>query len=1764
MDDYTCFFYGTLMVPKILYRAIYGTTDPDLYTDLHALASKLSFSPALLPNFSRRHVRYADYPGITAQAGETVRGVLVTGLTKRDLIHLDRFEGAEYVKQKVEVAVLEGEPLLGSVGNGNEHGDGKADGKGQDVPVEALTYVFKNPEGLEEMTWDFERFQREKMWRWTGEKYEEFEEVDEERERDPTGGRDVNTKLASEEEREALKNDQSQPPIKCPRSLPMQHVEKSAWDVVRRHEIIRPPTEPRRKNLLINTTMAETLGLVAGIAGIISLALQIAQGVAQFHKDLKDAPDNVKTFMAELKILRIMLSEINILLNLDFEAAVQNQPSLQLSQVVDLNAASITDIKPTLEICQRQLESLLSKLEKRGQIGPLRWKRFKAALLAKDTRDSVKNLSRQCQNLSSILGHKSAKKEWQECQKWRQAETVALSAIKGGVDQFNQWHTTQDRQAILNWLTPMDYASQQSDLIHRRQAETGKWFLNSTEFQTWLNTNKETLFCTGMPGAGKTMLASIVVNYLDERFFDNKAIGIAYIYCNFQQMDQQKAEDILASLLKRFAECRQPSLPDSVKDLYDRHKTKQTRPSIDEIFTSLQSVIASYSRVFIVIDALDECQAYESRFFLQKLFSLQANCEVNHFATSRSIPEVTKEFEKSMFLKIRASDEDVQRYLDGNMFKLRESINCNRDLQEEIKTEIVKSVDGMFLLAKLHFESLIGKMTPRAIRTALKRLPTGSDACDHAYKGAMERIEEQFVDQERLAKQVLSWITCATRPLTTMELRHALAIEPSDIELGEDNLLDVKDIVSVCAGLVTIDDKSNIIRLVHYTAQEYFERTRGQWFPDAEIEITKTCITYLSFTAFQNGFCETDDEFEERLQLHPLYDYVSKNWGHHARKASTSCDEVIRFLRNQAQVEASSQGLMALNKWSGHTGYSQEIPKQITGLHLAAYFGIDDTISVITSNSPNPKDSYGQTPLSYAAMNGHEGVVKLLLAEKVEADSKDENGRTPMSHAAMFGHAEVVKLLLTQDGVDPDSKDNNSQTPLLLAAIYGHGAIAKLLLGTDRVAPEFKDAEYGRTALSWAAENGSTAVAEELLGIDGVDLDSMDNNGRTPLSYAVAAAQTNTIQLLLDHGASLATIDHQLKGLLHYAISNMNCKLETVETLLARGAPTDLVDISNMTPLHNTVRFGRQDIAKLLIQKKTLVGDCQMVQFFLDQGANPNAISYHGETPLHLTLRKDVHGPKYKDCWTDDDLRIEALQNLDAEDEVLNEIHEFIPRQRMNIIDRLLNHSEVDIKIQDAEGASVLHRVPYGMPKCNDIVTKLIDKGADVSAWNSEKQSPLQLACLRGDSASVEVLLSHSADVLYMDSYGLNALHYAAKSRNIETISCILRKCDANCLASKDKMERNALHHTLARAPDIKAVQMLLIKGCSVKDKDIEGNSPLAFYLCNSRGRIANDVCRLLLESGSDALAVNGQGLTLAHLSTKHFNLNAANLETLIDSMSAIQAPSAPQISRINFRHPPTDPNSDPYPCRLYLPAIPPHGSASAISTGANIPLEPAAEENHNGRPKPDVLFTHGAGSQLDNPALDAFAEGLARTHTVLCFEDQGSVQQRAATFRSLLDAFPSVAAFGGRSKGSVAAVEASLHSNVKRLILFSLPLSYDRSSDPGRDLLHLPQDLLLLQQDVEVLFIGGDRDELCVLEDLAEIRKRMKARSWWIRIEGADHGIKFEMEKRRSVCKFVGNIAGKWLSGDVSAFSEGEKTADVLVGWDESGKELKSTLLEG
>ena len=954
-------------------------------------------------------------------------------------------------------------------------------------------------------------------------------------------------------------------------------------------------------------------------------------------------------------------------------------------------------------------------------------------------------------------------------------------------------------QTLLDWLSPIDCTMQRNDFLRRRQAGTGEWLLRSKEFGDWVQKPKETLFCWGVPGAGKTIIAAIVIDDLETTFQNNNDVGIAYLFCDFKIQDQ-KPEDLLASLSKQLV--KEGSVPDNVMDLFNQCKSKKKRPSLKEISKVLSSVISSYSRVFIVVDALDECQWKCRTDFLKEMLNPQTETEVNIFATSRFIPEVVKAFEGKASLEIRASKEDVQKYLDENLSQLPPYVQMSKPLQNEIKAECGRAVDGMyvisfhkhpnrltfisFLLAQLYMDSLSGAISPKAIRTALHYLPKRSNAYDQVFHDALARIDGQIENNKVLAKQVISWITLTQRPLTTAELQYAIAIEVGTSEFDAENLREVESMVSVCAGLVTVDEESRIIRLVHHTFQEYLERTQGDWFDRVEAEITTTCVTLLSFNAFETGFSRTDQEFEERLRSYPLYDYAARHWGYHASKALSLDDAAFDFLQNSVKVEAASQAMIAHQEtWLARR--SQEVPRQMTGLHLAAYFGIEQASNALLSkgHASDPLDSYGRTPLSWASQGGCEAVVKLLLENDVNADSKDNVSRTPLSYASQAGFMTTVEILL-ESGVEADSNDNFGRRPLSWAAEHGHEAVVKCLLNSGNVDVNSRNL-HDLTALSWAAMKGHQGVAKLLLE-HGVNPNLKDRDGRTALSHAARSGHETVVESLLGNN----TTDPELKCACnrtplsyaaesgHKAVVELLLANDRVDpdakdddgwTPLAWAADEGWVSVVGLllktprtnrnsrnawdqTPLSRAARNGHIGVMKVLLEKKDLIetdahdttgwtpllqaakeGQEAAVELLVTEGgANPNHRDENGRTPLSWAARLG---------------------------------HEAIAR-------RLLNVDAVDADSGDDTGRTPLLWAAW---KGHEIVTSLLLAAkANVNLKDLDSRTPLKVAAERGHVEVVRSLLDHGADINDGEVNGWTALHISAFKAHTQVESLLRAK----------------------------------------------------------------------------------------------------------------------------------------------------------------------------------------------------------------------------------------------------------------------------------------------------------------------------------------------------------------------------------------------------
>jgi ankyrin repeat protein len=500
-------------------------------------------------------------------------------------------------------------------------------------------------------------------------------------------------------------------------------------------------------------------------------------------------------------------------------------------------------------------------------------------------------------------------------------------------------------------------------------------------------------------------------------------------------------------------------------------------------------------------------------------------------------------------------------------------------------------------------DSLRGKKSPKAIRAALDRIVTGSDAYDGAYGDAMHRIGCQLPDEGGLAKQALMWITLVKRPLTTTELQHALAVEIGLSKLDEDNVSQIEDIVSVCAGLVTVDKERNLVRLVHYTTQEYFERNRDRWFPEAEAIITDTCVTYLSFDAFGSGICATDEEFKERMDTYALYRYATKEWGDHARAVTTLSQATKDFLAPSKSLDAAVEAFTAVEV-PFPKGFLRTGHEGLTGLHLAAWFGKEELVRHAAGFCDvNARTSYGTTALEFAAVRGHRAVVEILISRDAHVHGKRKVGQSAISLAAEGGFKDIVEILL-EHGADIASVDRFDRTPLLLAARRGHTDIVRLLLekGSD---VEWIDDSQGRTSLAHAARGGYNSTAEALIA-SGAKVEAKDFDGMTALGLAVEGGYSSTLEMLLSKGADIEALDHGRDHASRSALMRMISRQnrEAVELLIRHGANIELRTEAGFTPLMLATRLGNEGIVKLL----------------LDSGCDIDAKDKDEKTALHLAI----------------------------------------------------------------------------------------------------------------------------------------------------------------------------------------------------------------------------------------------------------------------------------------------------------------------------------------------------------------------------------------------------------------------------------------------------------------------------------------------------------------------------------------------------------------
>jgi len=701
-----------------------------------------------------------------------------------------------------------------------------------------------------------------------------------------------------------------------------------------------------------------------------------------------------------------------------------------------------------------------------------------------------------------------------------------------------------------------------------------------------------------------------------------------------------------------------------------------------------------------------------------------------------------------------------------------------------------------FLLASLNIELILGGTTVGRRRKKLEETEQGNGLSD-AYKATLNRLKEQGTDKRELGLKALMWVLYSERPLGVEELRHALGVEMDSADIDPKNAPAIRIIRSCCLGLLTVEESSSTVRLVHFTLQEHLSSDL-KLFHNPHSTIAEVCLSYLNSGPVK----ELSPTLSAGPSTMPLLEYASYYWGEHARRGLTENVKILALKLLDRFDEHISAGLLLLhNDEYGfiYTDFPQMAiePTGFTGLHGVAFFGIAEIVPpVLDMNEWDIKavDRLGCTALTWAARNGHAEAIQILLERKdVNPDQAvTRGGATPLWIASREGHQGVVKILLERADVNPDQADTqNGVTPLWIAACNGREGVVKTLLEREDVNPDLVGIEYGATPLWVAAHKGHEGVVKILLAREDVNPDLFSTeDGATPLWIAARKGHEGIVKMLLEQ--------------------------ESVNP--------DLVGTEyGVTPLWIAAHKGHEGVVKMLLEREDVNPDHASTAY----GATPLLIAAQAgqkEVVKILLEREDVN-PDRRDA------KYGATPLLAA----ANEGHE-------GVVEMLLDRGRVNPDLADIRYG----RTPLGWAAKNgddSIVMMLLDRG-NVNPDRKDTRSgatPLLLAAREGHEGVVKMLLDRGGvNPDRVDTkYGRTPLGWAAKNGNDGVVKMLLDQKGANPNLADTKSGRTPLSWA-AKGGYEGIVKMLLEREDINSNLEIGENTwmPLSWKVGNGRVEI--------------------------------------------------------------------------------------------------------------------------------------------------------------------------------------------------------------------------------------------------------------------------------------------------------------------------------------
>jgi hypothetical protein len=421
--------------------------------------------------------------------------------------------------------------------------------------------------------------------------------------------------------------------------------------------------------------MPDPLSIASGVAGLLSLGIQVTKTLVDFYSAYKDQTPAVATTMLKLENL------LGILRSLD--SAVQNRQPQRDALLQEIDKAAV-ECRGVI----KELEDECQKFKKDPSLS------LKGRIQVAGHRATYPFRQSTLQKLEEIIGE------------IRGTLSLALNVLQlrnntgleDGISELKilvqQTNTFQISSTIRGWLKAPDATIDHNAACEKRHTSTGLWLVNGQEFQNWLVESNSFLWINGFAGSGKSVLCSTAIQAVQYTFRDRQhqpSVGIGFFYFSFNDESKKDCSGMLRALLLQLSAQFEEGGKD-LQELYGLYKSGT--PSVKVLLDSLKQTISKFGVTYILIDALDESPRDDKReYVLDAIKKIrQWDLPTLHLlVTSRNELDIRYSLEspscQDIPMRNPKTDEDIQNFISyqlSNDPKLQRWKSRHDDIREKL------------------------------------------------------------------------------------------------------------------------------------------------------------------------------------------------------------------------------------------------------------------------------------------------------------------------------------------------------------------------------------------------------------------------------------------------------------------------------------------------------------------------------------------------------------------------------------------------------------------------------------------------------------------------------------------------------------------------------------------------------------------------------------------------------------------------------------------------------------------------------------------------------------------------------------------------------------------------------------------------------------------------------------------------------------------------------------------------------------------------